>query len=241
MLATGPRALSVTSPGSALALSGSSVADLNMGFVWADVEALTRLQDREEDFLIVASEEGDGLLGPVAADFNLEKIPDPLPVWMGDVSAAQANPTHGAANPPGALRHVDPAEMDVVRSILSQAFGVDSDELAVAFPDSIARDIDVHVWEQEGIDVSAVMAIREGDFVSLWSGGTLPDYQGEGAFTDLLRAVLSDQRLRGAKEYAAITEAVGSAKALERVGARRHAAAHVWIRGSSVGELLQTP
>jgi len=233
MLATGPGALAVKGEGSAVAFSGAPVADLNMAFAWSDARALDALARRNEDFVLVASPEGNAAVRARAAELGIVAVPEPLPVWFGpiDVGALPA--------PRWNVRHASRRDMAAVRHVLAAAFGLSVEPLETAFPDAIADDVDVHLSERDGTPVSAVMAIRSGKIVSLWSGGTVPGARNGGAFTDLLGQVLRLQSERGATSFAGITEAVASGIVVQRLGGRRASDGHVWLRGSSVGELLQ--
>lgn len=233
MLATGPGALAVKGEGSAVAFSGAPVADLNMAFAWSDARALDALTRRTEDFVLVASPEGNDAVSARAAELGIVAVPEPLPVWLGpiDVGALPA--------PRGNVRRATRRDMAAVRDVLAAAFGLPVEPLRTAFPDSIADDVDVHLSERDGKAVSAVMAIRSGEIVSLWSGGTVPEARNGGAFTDLMAQVLRFQFERGATSFAGITEAVASGIVVQRLGGRRASDGHVWLRGSSVGELLQ--
>jgi hypothetical protein len=235
MLTRGPRGSALTEPGSALALSGTDVADLNMAFAWSDATALNQLVARPEDFVLVVAPEARDTVAIAAAELSIVEVPSPLPVWVGDIT-----PAHGSRGDMS-VRRLESTHMDQARGILAEAFGIGESPLALAFPDVIADDIDVYIDEIDGVPVSTVMAVREGPLVSLWSGGTIPSAQQRGAFGQLLDAVLLDQRSRGATTFTAITEAVASGRALRRCGAVVTCEASVWVRGDSVAELLQTP
>lgn len=83
------------------------------------------------------------------------------------------------------------------------------------------------------------MAVSSGTLVSLWSGGSVPAVRGQGVFTDIVAHALRDHAARGALTFTGITEAVGSGRVLERLGGQHCTDGYVWVRGSSVGELLQ--
>lgn len=233
MLATGPGALAVKGEGSAVAFSSAPVADLNMAFAWSDARALDALARRSEDFVLVASPEGNAAVRARAAELGIVAVPEPLPVWLGpiDVGVLPA--------PRWNVRQASRRDMAAVRHVLAAAFGLSVESLETAFPEAIADDVDVHLSERDGTPVSAVMAIRSGEIVSLWSGGTVPGARNGGAFTDLLGQVLRLQSERGATSFAGITEAVASGIVVQRLGGRRASDGHVWLRGTSVGELLQ--
>ena len=234
MLATGPRALAVRGEGSAVAFSSAEVADLNMAFAWADALALDSLVGRTEDFVLVAAPEGNEAVAARAAELGIVAVPEPLPVWLGDIDPGTLPP------PRWPVRRARPADMPAVRGVLAEAFGLPVEPLDTAFPDAVTDGIDVHLAEVDGAAAAAVMAIRSGDLVSLWSGGTRPALRSAGLFTDLLAQVLRTEFALGARSFAGITEAVASGRALQRLGARRVTDGHVWLRGASVGELLSS-
>lgn len=233
MLAQGPRGEDVRAPGSSLAFSGAEVADLNMAFAWGDLTALVSLTTRSEDCVVVTSTEGNALVAEHAEGLGLVSVPDPLPVWLGEIRPDRLPPAVHSVG------RVGPGGMSQVRAVLADAFGLDVEPLTLAFPDATADDLDVYLATRDSAPIAAAMAIRAGDFVGLWSGGTIVSAQGQGVFTDLLAQILIDQHGRGARLFSGITEAVASGKAVERVGGVKHCDAHVWVRGSAAGELLQ--
>lgn len=233
MLASGRESIRARAHGSAVAFSGSSVADLNMAFAWSDASAFDVLLTHDENFVLVATNAGSAAVATRADELGLTMIPDPLPVWTAPIEALTFLPTQGTC------RRAAAADMSSVRNVLSQAYGLDVAELERAFPDSIASDIDVYLAEADGEALAAVMAVREGTFSSLWSGGTVPHARERGIFTQLVSDVIEDQSKNGALYVAGITEAVASGRAVAGLGARHTSDAYVWLKGSSVGELLQ--
>lgn len=233
MLTNGLGSLKVTSSGSALAFSGANVADLNLAFSWGDTDVVDSISKRPEDFLLLASPSMNAAISARAGECGIAMVDEPLPVWVGEMDNVNLPPSFGLA------RRATRAEMTAVNEVLAQAYGLDVAPLEFAFPESVADRIHVYLSAKGETSIAALMAIRTDDVVSLWSGGTIPPARNQGFFTDLLAYALSDQRNLGARYFTGITEAVASANVVERLGGVHHTDAYVWLRGTSVGELLQ--
>lgn len=233
MLTAGPHGLRVLESGSALAFSGINAADLNLAFAWGDIEVLRTLMERTEDFLLLVSPEVDPEVAQRAATLSIERISEPLPVWEGVIQEGLLPPGTGEA------RRALPSDMSEVHSVLAASFGLLREQCVEVFPESLADDIDIYLSERDGSSIATLMAVRTGSLVSLWSGGSVPEVRGQGVFTDIVAYALREQRARGARTFTGITEAVGSGRVLERLGGQHCTDAFVWVRGSSVGELLQ--
>lgn len=233
MLTAGAQGFSLTEAGSAMAFAGVDAADFNLAFAWSDTAVLSALAGRDEDFLLIASPTQNSMVAEHANALSLEAISEPLPVWEGVIDESLLPPETAE------VRKASSSDMAVARSVLSESFGLSLEQCVQVFPDSLTDDIDVYLTERDGTAIATLMAVLNGTQVSLWSGGSLPGVRGKGVFTSIVAHALREHAARGARTFAGITEAVGSGRVLQRLGGVHRVDGHVWLRGSSVGELIQ--
>jgi ribosomal protein S18 acetylase RimI-like enzyme len=107
-------------------------------------------------------------------------------------------------NPPtrGAARRLAGAEVDAARALVEEVYGIDRELARVALPREACSRPGHSVWgafDDRGDLVSCVGTVRVHDAVTGWSMATAVGARGRGHGARLLRAVLADAALSGAR------------------------------------------
>jgi GNAT superfamily N-acetyltransferase len=98
------------------------------------------------------------------------------------------------------VRTLDVGEWDLVRRVITEAFGISHATAMTAIPDSMAKRDDVKVWGlfEEDQLVASVVVVEEDSLAVIWSMATLPGSQGRGYGRRLIEVALRDQLEKGA-------------------------------------------
>ena len=225
---------------SAVAFTGTDCTDLNMAMAWESPSAATldAIRAWSGPMLALAGDGAYRAVADIASDLALTDIDAALPVWAVGLDALSPAPER----PGGPTTVVESAhDLHRARAIIAQSYGLDPALVDAAFPDAVrsAPGITWYLGWSQGEATSTVALARVGEDVSAWCGATVPEARGQGLFNALVLASAGHQAQRGARRYLGITEAVASGRTAERFGGTIVDHAHVFLRGTSVGELLQ--
>jgi GNAT superfamily N-acetyltransferase len=223
-----------------VALSRVDCTDLNMAAVWGDLsqEAVSALREWSGPILLLASDGAYRECAERAESLGLADLDTALPVWSVEIDPQRLPPALDSGLVSVVTTRADLAR---VRRIIALSYGLDSSWVDEAFPDELLEsgDITWYLSWSDGEAVSTIALVRVGTDVSGWCGATLPHARGNGLFTALVLETARLQAEAGARRFLGITEAVASGRTAVRFGGVEVDRAHVFIRGTSVGELLQ--
>lgn len=239
LLATGTQASSHLDQGGVVALSRVECTDLNMAAVWGELseDTATGIAEWTGPLLVLASDSAYSAVFESAEAMGIADLDVALPVWAVELDPHRL---------PAALEHgrvstvSTSADFARVRTIIETAYGLEPAWVKEAFPEQLLESPTVtwYLGWFEGEAVSTIALVRTDADVSGWCGATLPHAQGRGLFNDLVLETARRQAEGGARRFLGITEAVASGRTAMRFGGTEIDRAHVFIRGSSVGELL---
>lgn len=240
LLTTGAGASSSLDEGGVVALSRVDCSDLNMAALWGDLsdEIATGIAEWSGPLLVLASEGAYSAVADRAEAWGIADLEVGLPVWAVELDPQRLP----AALDSGRVTVVSsPADFDRARTIVAEANGLELALVQEAFPEQLLTSSTVtwYLGWSEGEAVSTIALVRAGADVSGWCGATVPHARGRGLFNELVLETARLQAESGARRFLGITEAVASGRTAEKFGGVELDRAHVFIRGTSVGELLQ--
>jgi hypothetical protein len=211
-----------------------------MAAVWGEPseEVAAGIVDWAGPLLVLASDSAYSAVAERAEAWGIADLDVALPVWAVDLDPNRLP----AALEDGRVSKVSsPADLARVRDIIVTSYGLEPAWVTEAFPDQLLGSPTVtwYLGWSEGEAVSTIALVRAGTDVSAWCGATLPHARGRGLFNDLVLETARLQAEGGARRFLGITEAVASGRTAMKFGGEDVDRAHVFLRGSSVGELLQ--
>jgi GNAT superfamily N-acetyltransferase len=233
-----PDAQVAISTDSWLILTGEPVADFNMAYVGEGQAAEARLREichrmaggNLPGLVVIAPAIADEL-APVAQSLGL------LPVGTMPLMTYQPTKAPGStpATGPYTVNKVQTtAELEDVKDVLSGAFQLPRAPMdRVLIPAMInVPGITFFLTHCAGQPVSAVMTTTTDHVVGIWSMGTIPEWQRQGAGRATLTAVLVHHVTRGARLF--YLGATPQGKPLyDQVGFRTLEEVAVWVAGQS--------
>lgn len=240
LLTTGAQASSCLGGKGVVALSRVECTDLNMAAVWGELidEVGAGIVEWAGPLLVLASDSAYSAVAERAEAWGIADVDVALPVW-----AVELDPNRlPAALDDGRVSKVStPDDFARVRDIIVTSYGLEPAWVIEAFPDQLLGSPTVtwYLGMSEGEAVSTIALVRAGTDVSGWCGATLPHARGRGLFNDLVLETARLEAEGGARRFLGITEAVASGRTAMKFGGEEVDRAHVFLRGSSVGELLQ--
>jgi hypothetical protein len=241
LLTTGAQASSCLVDEGVVALSRVECTDLNMAAVWGELseDIATGIVEWAGPLLVLASDSAYSAVAEKAGGWGIAHVDVALPVW-----AVELDPNRL----PAALEHgrvskvSSPSDLARVRDIIVSSYGLEPAWVTAAFPDQLLGSPTVtwYLGWSEAEAVSTIALVRVGTDVSGWCGATLPHARGRGLFNALVLETARLEAEGGARRFLGITEAVASGRTAMKFGGEEIDRAHVFLRGSSVGELLQS-
>jgi GNAT superfamily N-acetyltransferase len=186
-MATGEGMDCCVEPGWWLTLSGAPSPDVNMVLVHERDEAtlgraLDRIAAMRCPALLMLA--GDGVALAEAVPAGWDRV-GAMPIMSLDVAGAPTRPDPR-------VRQAGPDDVEVVKELIAEAYGIDRDVVALMTRHIVDGDGTLRTWllEDDGAAVSTVMTGRVQDSVSLWCMGTPGRFSRRGHGRAILGAVL---------------------------------------------------
>jgi GNAT superfamily N-acetyltransferase len=222
-------------PDSFLALSGEPVADLNLGFIDEGPHALDRLHQYGGRVrrlglpcMLLLTNDASERLAPTAKEFGLGHV--------GSVPLMILEPSHEL--PTSADFAVEQVSDDGGRvnaaALVARAFDIPLASMNRVLGPAILDEPDVklYVARRDAVPISTVSTTRAGDTVGIWSMGTPPEFQRQGAGAATLASVINAQRRQGAKRFYLYASDQGQ-PLYRKLGFQTLTTLAAWVRGHS--------
>lgn len=219
-------------------LSGEPVADFNIAYVAPGLAAEAQLRDVSRRIhtrglpavVLLAQDVGDEL-APTALALGLQPV-GTMPMML--YTPAQELSTTLNAGAYSVKRVTEAAELEDVKHVLHHAFHLPREALDHVLPLALldVPGVTFFLTHRGGQPVSTVMTTTTGDIIGIWSMGTPPELQRQGAGqATLLAAIAYHQALGGRSFYLGAT-AEGK-RLYDQVGFRTLEETAVWVAGQS--------
>ncbi len=223
--------------GSAMAVSGEPVADLNYLMLNSgDSAALAAFgryvgwcDEHELPFACMVAPGAGDAADPVCEQLGLVYATDwPLMVCPGE--AAADFPVQGVEI--RKLRTED--EYDGMVGVMESAYRMPAASVRRAMPLRMVQSpsLDIFLAERDGKVLSTVTVTRHGGVIGIWAMGTHADAQGQKIGKALLSRVMSDARQAGAAAFFLGATPAGF-PLYQRLGYETLFTAKVWVRGET--------
>lgn len=219
-----------------LVLSGEPVADLNMAMICGGVapaerlgEFGSRIQQRSLPCVVFMTVPLSEQLAATAREYGLEHVGGvPLMAFepTGDLPMRGDYQVEPVATEPGRREAMD---------LAARSFELPPDAVNRAFGPPLldAPGLSLFVARKNGEAISTVSTTRAGATVGIWTMGTPPEHQRQGAGYATLAAAIHHHRVRGAKLFYLIATEAGQ-PLYQKVGFQTIAELAVWVRGHSM-------
>jgi ribosomal protein S18 acetylase RimI-like enzyme len=223
--------------GSAMAVSGEPVADLNyLMFTEATPTAraaferyVADLDGRDLPFVCMLGPDALEGLKPDCERAGLVYAVD-WPLMLCPAASVEAHSKEGIE----VRRAASGQDVADASQVLSAAFQMPLDSLHRVLTAETVKlpGIEIHVARAGDEAVSTVTVTCHGRLAGIWSMGTPPDRQGQGLGKVLLSQVMAEQQRRGVETFFLGATPAGQ-PLYEKLGYRTVDTAQVWVRGET--------
>jgi ribosomal protein S18 acetylase RimI-like enzyme len=216
--------------------SGEPEADWNYAWIGAGADAGERLREyagvfaarRHAALFFVASEVASGL-APIAPAVGLRSV-GRVPLMVRSVTGGPP----ATASPFAVEIAADGVAIAATNDVLAAATGLPrAGFVRVAGPALLASSgVTVFLARSGDTPISSLATTAQGEFVGVWTMGTDPAWQRQGAGRAVLEYALAHHAARGA-EVAYLLSSVAGRRLYEGAGFRAVEEDEVWLAGSS--------